>query len=126
MPGAWIMFRARATRRGFLGALGCGVAAALRGARAGDDPRPAVTRPRATDGDDVHEPDWDQRLTITVGHGGRKADLIGCDDKVIQAALAYVAGLGGGTVRLLPGTFTLRHAVVMPSRVRLGAARRRS
>lgn len=108
-----------ATRRSFLGAAACGLAVALRGAQAGDDPRPPVNHPRATDGDDVHEPDWDDRLTITVGNGGRKTDLMGCDDRVIQAALAYVASLGGGTVQLLPGTFTLRRAVVLPAHVRL-------
>jgi Right handed beta helix region len=113
------MTRAEVTRRGFLGVTAAGVAVALRSAVAGEDPRPAVTNPRATDGDDLHEPAWDERLTITVGPDGRDADLVGRDDKVIQAALAYVARLGGGTVRLLPGTYTLRNAVVLPSRVRL-------
>jgi Right handed beta helix region len=83
------------------------------------DDRPPVTQPRATDGDDRAEPAWDERLTVTVGTEGKKCDLIGRDDKVIQAALDYVARFGGGTVRLLPGVFTLRNAVVLPSRVRL-------
>src|SRR5262249_52758939 len=61
----------------------------------------------------------DERLTLTVGPDARGADLAGRDDKVIQAALGHVARLGGGTVRLLPGTYTLRHPVVLPSRVRL-------
>jgi hypothetical protein len=78
-----------------------------------------VTNPRATDGDDVHEPKWEERLTLKVGPDRRLADLAGQDDKVIQAALDYVARLGGGTVKLLPGTFTFRNAVVLPSRVRL-------
>ena len=114
------MTGAELTRRGFLGAATGTIAVAMQAAaKAGDDPRPSVTNPRATDGDDVHEPSWDERLTITVGPKGREADLVGKDDKVIQAALAYVAGLGGGTVRLLPGTYTLRHAVVLPAKVRL-------
>jgi parallel beta helix pectate lyase-like protein len=114
------MTRPEMTRRGFLGAgAAAGWALACRAAGADDAERPAVTNPRATDGDDAHEPAWDERLTLSVGPHGRGADLTGSDDKVIQAALAYVAGLGGGTVRLLPGTYTLRHAVVLPSRVRL-------
>jgi hypothetical protein len=63
------------------------------------------------------EPKWEQRLTVTVGP--RDADLIGKDDKVIQAAVDYVARLGGGTVRVLPGTYRLRNAVYLQPRVRL-------
>ncbi|MHB0960691.1 MAG: right-handed parallel beta-helix repeat-containing protein [Pirellulaceae bacterium] len=109
----------RANRRAFLG-VAC--AAAVGGLRSASRPlwgdeMPAVGHPRATDGDDVHEPDWTQRLTITVGPD--KADLVGRDDKVIQAAVDYVTRLGGGTVQLLPGTFTLRNAIFLPSRLRL-------
>ncbi len=56
-------------------------------------------------------------MTITVGR--QKADLVGNDDKVLQAAVDYVAGKGGGTVKVLPGVFTLRAAVVLRSGVRL-------
>src|SRR5947207_8679018 len=79
--------------------------------------RPPVSHPRATDGDDRHEPNWAERLTLTVGP--KEGDLVGKDDKAIQAAVDYVARIGGGTVRLLPGTYTLRAAVVLPSRIRL-------
>lgn len=82
----------------------------------GED-RPSVTRPRATDGDDRHEPNWDERITITVGQ--KKGDLIGKDDKVLQAAVDYVARIGGGTVRVLPGIYTLRNAVHLPSKIRI-------
>ena len=81
-----------------------------------EDP-PAVTKPRATDGDDRFEPDWDERFTLTVGE--KSGDLVGNSDRVIQAALDYVARLGGGTVNVLPGTYTFRNAVVLPSGVRL-------
>src|SRR4051794_1269774 len=95
-----IMTRAELSRRGFLGAAtGASLAFARRAATAGEDGRPPVVVPRATDGDDVHEPAWDERLTLTVGPDPREADLAGRDDKVIQAALAHVARLGGGTVR---------------------------
>lgn len=62
-------------------------------------------------------PDWQERLTITVGPGG--ADLNGTTQKVIQAAVDHVARLGGGTVKLLPGTYRLRNAVFLSSKVRL-------
>lgn len=78
---------------------------------------PPVTNPRATDGDERFEPAWNERLTITVGE--KSGDMIGQSDKVVQAALDYVARLGGGTVKVLPGTYTFRNAVWMPSRVRL-------
>ena len=111
-----------ANRRHFLGFLGAAMAAgtwsaATTGSRLLGGELPQVTDPRATDGDERFEPDWEQRLTITVGQ--QKADLVGRDDKVLQAAVDYVARLGGGTVQVLPGTYTLRSAVFLPSKVRL-------
>ncbi|MCA9132355.1 MAG: right-handed parallel beta-helix repeat-containing protein [Planctomycetales bacterium] len=81
------------------------------------DDRPAVVDPRATDGDTRFEPDWEERLTLTVGPQG--ADLNGRDDRVLQAAVDYVARLGGGTVKVLPGEYLLRAAVHLPSNIRL-------
>ena len=63
------------------------------------DELPWNTDPRAISGDSV-EPDWEQRVTLTVGQ--EKADLVGTTDRVIQAAVDYVARRGGGTVRVLP------------------------
>ena len=51
----------------------------------GEDGRPKVTRPRATDGDSRSEPAWDELFTITVGNKG--ADINGSDDRAIQAAV---------------------------------------
>jgi hypothetical protein len=103
------------TRRRFLAAAS-GLAVVGLGPRRrsllGAEP-PAVVHPRATDGDERHEPAWDERLTVTVGPRG--ADLVGVDDKVIQAAVEYVTRWGGGTVKLLPGTYTLRNAVHLGS-----------
>jgi hypothetical protein len=112
------------SRRRFVGwtaGLGVGTWFAARGRSdepgvAGDG-RPRVTRPRATSGDKVSEPNWEERLTITVGP--KEADLVGTSHKVLQAAVDYVARLGGGTVRILPGTFTLRGSVHLRSGVRL-------
>jgi len=77
---------------------------------------PAVTRPRATFGDRI-EPDWSERVKITVGR--TKADLVGADHRVVQAAVDYVSGLGGGTVHLLPGEYRFRNAVKLRSNVRI-------
>ena len=114
-------------RRRFLGTATGSVAAitgaAQVGTQAGDrtvsvgDPRPPVTNPRATSGDRRHHPKWDEQFTLTVGND--KADLCGRDDRAIQAAVDTVARMGGGTVRLLPGTFRLRNAVYLCSNLRL-------
>jgi hypothetical protein len=63
------------------------------------------------------EPAWADRLTVTVGP--QSGDLVGTGDRVLQAAIDRVARLGGGTVRILPGTYTLRSAVHLAPRVRL-------
>lgn len=106
----------RPSRRCFLGLVGSSMAVGLTRRNLADD-LPTVTQPRATDGDDRFEPNWKERLTVTVGR--QKADLIGSDDKVLQAAVDYVAGKGGGTVKVLPGEYMLRAAVVLRSGIRL-------
>ncbi len=85
--------------------------------RANRDGRPPVTVPRATSGDDVSEPDWDERLTVTVGP--KKADLVGSTEKVLQAAVDYVTRFGGGTIHVLPGTYLLRNAIYLSSKIRI-------
>jgi parallel beta-helix repeat protein len=80
---------------------------------------PPVTRPRATSGD-VIEPEWEQRLKITVGPA--KADIVGSDHRAIQAAIDYVAGLGGGSVEIQPGVYRFRNAVRLRSGVRIAGS----
>ncbi|MBC8290784.1 MAG: right-handed parallel beta-helix repeat-containing protein [Planctomycetes bacterium] len=109
------MSRRRLSRRSFLVATGTLAAAGFGRSAAAD--RPRVSNPRATDGDEAFEPNWDERFTLTVGQ--KKGDMTGKDDRVLQAAVDYVARLGGGTVKLLPGKWTLRNSVFLPSRVRL-------
>jgi hypothetical protein len=84
-------------------------------ATTGNYPVP-VKSPRATSGDPV-EPEWKERLTITVGP--QKADLIGSTEKVVQAAVDSMARWGGGTVQILPGRYRFRNAVYLPSKVRI-------
>lgn len=93
------------------------LAQAAVGRAADNDERPPVTRPRATSGDDRSEPNWDETLTISVGP--KEADLVGSTEKVLQAAVDYVARLGGGTVKVLPGTYKLRNSVFLKSNVRI-------
>ncbi|MBL9124906.1 MAG: right-handed parallel beta-helix repeat-containing protein [Planctomycetaceae bacterium] len=98
-----------------LGAAALGLGSALRRASLGADPLLSPT-PRATAGD-RREPDWEERLSLSVGP--EQADLVGTNEKVLQAAVDSVARHGGGTVRVLPGTYRLRNAVYLASHVRL-------
>jgi len=81
---------------------------------------PAGSPPRQTSGDRVVEPAWEERLTITVGP--QDADIIGTDHRALQAAVDHVARLGGGTVHILAGTYRLRNAVHLQSKVNLRGA----
>lgn len=113
------MVRRRTFLQGGLGLLAVGFGS---GTRLYAGRKPAITGLRSIDGDDSHQPDWEHGLTVTVGSttmGASKADLRGDSDKVIQAAADYVGRLGGGTVKILPGTYLFRNAVHLPSRVRL-------
>ena len=110
-------------RRHFLAS--ASASATLAAARAAEhSPQPAdthgrlpVTNPRSTSGDLRHGPKWDESFTLTVGND--KGDLNGTDQRAIQAAVDTVARMGGGTVKLLPGTFRLRNAVYLCSNLRL-------
>src|SRR5262249_6925631 len=104
-------------RRNFLGTTAGSLTATTWAAGKGAEDRPRVTEPRATSGDSAIEPKWEERLTITVGP--KKADLVGNSGRVLQAAVDYVARLGGGTVRVLPGTYLLRNSVFLRTGVRL-------
>src|SRR5262249_34850671 len=80
------------------------------------DDLPNNTNPRAIFGDTA-EPNWDQRVMISVGP--KDADLVGTTDKALQAAVDFVARQGGGTVRVLPGTYRLRNSIFLQSKVRI-------
>jgi parallel beta-helix repeat protein len=80
------------------------------------DPPPIKT-PRQTSGDKVVQPKWEEQLTVTVGN--KDADIVGADQRAIQAAVDHVARLGGGTVRILAGEYHLRNAVYLQSGVNL-------
>ena len=115
------MSRSSLPRRTFLSSAGLGLAATYaflsRSSESQAAERPPVKVPRATSGDSTVEPNWDERLTITVGP--KEADIVGSTQKAIQAAVDYIARLGGGTVKILPGEYRLRNSVFLASKVRL-------
>jgi parallel beta-helix repeat protein len=56
-----------------------------------------------------------ERPKISVGRAG--ADLIGADNRAIQAAVDYVAGLGGGVVEVGEGEYLMRDSLHLRSNV---------
>lgn len=56
-----------------------------------------------------------ERPRVTVGR--RDAELVGTDHRVLQAAVDYVAGLGGGTVEIGAGEFLMRDSLHLRPRV---------
>src|SRR6266545_1485053 len=54
-----------------------------------------------------------QRPHITVGLSG--ADIVGADNRALQAAVDYIAGLGGGTVEIGPGEFMMHDSLHLRS-----------
>src|SRR5262249_45192649 len=56
-----------------------------------------------------------ERPTISVGRAG--ADLIGADNRALQAAVDYVAGLGGGVVEIGEGEYLMRDSLHLRSGV---------
>ena len=107
-------------RRKFLSATASGFAASGVVPLAAEAPRRdhpvPVKTPRATSGDPV-EPDG------TSGSPSRsvrpRPTWWASTEKVIQAAVDSIARWGGGTVRILPGTYRFRNAVYLQSKVRI-------
>ena len=95
----------------------CCLMAGLSGMAAEEARRPEVTHARQTAGDPVAQPDWEQRVSVSVGP--RDADLVGETGQAIQAAVDYVTRLGGGTVRVKAGTYRLRNSIFLQSGLRL-------
>jgi parallel beta-helix repeat protein len=58
-----------------------------------------------------------KRAEVRVGTAD--GDFRGDDHRALQAAVDYVAGLGGGTVRVGPGRYAMRNALALRDRVRV-------
>ncbi|UCF14536.1 MAG: right-handed parallel beta-helix repeat-containing protein [Phycisphaerales bacterium] len=58
---------------------------------------------------------------VTVGRGG--AELIGDDNRALQAAVDYIAGLGGGTVAIRPGQYLMYDSLHLRTNVTVVGAR---
>jgi parallel beta-helix repeat protein len=58
-----------------------------------------------------------RRAEIHVGI--EDGDLRGSDHRALQAAVDYVAGLGGGTVTIGPGRYDMRNALMMRDHIRI-------
>ncbi|MDP6442735.1 MAG: right-handed parallel beta-helix repeat-containing protein [Pirellulaceae bacterium] len=58
----------------------------------------------------------EQLPTIRVGQGGDAA-MIGRDNRVLQAAVDYIAALGGGVVEIGPGEYLMRDSLHLRSNV---------
>ena len=56
-------------------------------------------------------------LSMTVGR--QDGQINGSDDRVIQAGIDYLATLGGGTLKLLPGTYHFNNAIYLRSNIRI-------
>jgi polygalacturonase len=69
-------------------------------------------------------PEIPSGTVITVGL--KNADIIGSDNKAIQAAVDMVAMRGGGTVQILPGEYILDDAIRLRSNIRLKGDREKT
>lgn len=79
-------------------------------------PRPSERQlPRA-----MHS-QMEQRPSISVGRAG--ADIVGSDNRALQAAVDYIAALGGGTVNVGPGVYTMRDSLHLRSGVTVRGAK---
>ena len=104
------------SRRSMLTSIGAGFFAGVTRSHAMAPPA-ETSAMRSVDGDDREGVEWANELTITVDQ--KKGDIVGQDDKAIQAAVDYVARLGSGTVKIGPGIYRLRNSVHLPSGIRL-------
>lgn len=62
------------------------------------------------------------RPSVHVTVGTKDADLIGNDNRILQAAIDYVANLGGGVVEIGPGDYLMRDSLHLRSRVTVRGA----
>jgi hypothetical protein len=91
------------------------VAGVSRLALAAENPPDLSPRPDEKQVSSAMHSEMADRPRITVGR--ENADLIGCDNRVLQAAVDYIAGLGGGTVEIGAGDYEMRDSLHLRSHV---------
>jgi hypothetical protein len=84
-------------------------------ARADDPPTPVGPTPDEQQLPLAMHSAMRERPTITVGR--EDADIVGTDNRALQAAVDYVAGLGGGIVEIGPGDYLMRDSLHLRSHV---------
>ncbi len=62
------------------------------------------------------------RTSVRVTVGLADADIVGRDNRALQAAVDYVAGLGGGTVEIGPGEYLMRDSLHLHGPITLRGA----
>ncbi len=72
------------------------------------------------------ENDLHARPAVRITVGQRDADLVGTDSRALQAAVDYVAALGGGEVEIGPGEYRMRDSLHLRSRVTVRGAGERT
>ncbi len=65
----------------------------------------------------IGESNMPERIMITVGQ--EKADIVGSDNRALQSAVDYIAGLGGGIVIILAGTYHMKDSLHLRSNITL-------
>jgi len=96
--------------------------------------RPEGGRPAALESspaDRGPEGHFDNRPTVarvlpTLSVGASGADLLGSDDRAIQAGVDLLAGMGGGRLELRPGVFTIRNAISLRDKVDIAGSGERT
>ena len=56
-------------------------------------------------------------VSVTVGQ--KDADIVGSDNRALQAAVDYVAGLGGGTVNIARGAYLMKDSLHLRGNVHI-------
>ena len=65
------------------------------------------------------ENEFHARPAIEITVGLENADIVGSDNRALQAAVDYVGNLGGGTVTIGPGEYLMRDSLHLRSRVQV-------
>ena len=56
---------------------------------------------------------------IHISVGVKDATIVGADHRALQAAVDYVAALGGGTIHIQPGTYQMGDSLHLRSHLKL-------